>query len=76
MQYNNCHLSYNSKTCITMWKFKTIANGNIVYVSLLQQQGNNDFKFISVRFKLGCFQRKRRDIVIALSSSAAASASL
>ena len=46
----NYHLPYKTKTCITMWKFETTAKGNFVYVSLLKQQGNSDFEFISVSF--------------------------
>ena len=48
--YRNYHLPYNSKTCITIWKLETIAKCNFVYVSLLKQQGNSDFEFISVCF--------------------------
>ena len=33
-----------------MWKLETTTKGNFVYVSLLKQQGNSDFKFISVSF--------------------------
>ena len=33
-----------------MWKLETIAKGNFIYVSLLKQQGNSDFEFISVSF--------------------------
>ena len=33
-----------------MWKLETTAKGYFVYVSLLRQQGNNDFEFISVIF--------------------------
>ena len=33
-----------------MWKLETTVKGNFVYVSLLKQQGNSDFKFISVSF--------------------------
>ena len=33
-----------------MWKFETTAKGYFVYVSLLRQQGNSDFEFISVSF--------------------------
>ena len=36
-------LTYNLKTCITMWKLETTAKGNFVFVRLLKQQGNNDF---------------------------------
>ena len=36
-----------------MWKLETAAKGNFVYVSLLKQQGNSDFKFISVCFSAG-----------------------
>ena len=50
MPYYNYHLPYNTKTCITMWKLETTANFNFVYVSLLKQQGNSDFEFISVSF--------------------------
>ena len=50
MPCHNYHLPYNTKTCITMWKLKTTAKGNFVYVSLLKQQGNSDFEFISVSF--------------------------
>ena len=50
MPYHNYHLPYNTKTCITMCKLETTANFNFVYVSLLIQQGNNDFEFISVSF--------------------------
>ena len=48
--YHNYHLSYNTKTCITLWKLETTAKGNFVYVSLLKQHGNKDFEFISVSF--------------------------
>ena len=50
MPCHNYHLSYKTKTCITMWKLETTAKGNFVYVSLLKQQGNSDFNFISVSF--------------------------
>ena len=50
MPCHNYHLPYNTKTCITMWKLETTAKGNFVYVSLLKQQGNCDFEFISVSF--------------------------
>ena len=43
-------LTIKTKTCITMWKFETTAKGNCVYVSILKQQGNSDFEFISVSF--------------------------
>ena len=33
-----------------MWKLETTAKGNFVYVSLLKQRGNSDFKVISVSF--------------------------
>ena len=33
-----------------MWKLETTAKGNFVHVSLLKQQGNSDFEFISVSF--------------------------
>ena len=33
-----------------MWKLETTAKGYFVYVSLLRQQGNSDFEFISVIF--------------------------
>ena len=33
-----------------MWKLETTAKGNFVCVSLLKQQGNSDFGFISVSF--------------------------
>ena len=49
---HNYHLPHNTKTCITMWKLETTAKGNFVYVSLLKQQGNSDFEFISVSFWL------------------------
>ena len=35
-----------------MWKLETTAKNNFVYVSLLKQQGNSDFEFISVCFFL------------------------
>ena len=47
---HNYHLPYKTKTCITMWKLKTTAKGNFIYVSRLKQQGNSDFEFISVSF--------------------------
>ena len=50
MPCHNYNLPYNTKTCITMWKLETTAKGNFVYVSLLKQQGNSDFEFISVSF--------------------------
>ena len=49
MPYHNYHLPYKMKTSITMWKLET-AKGYFVYVSLLKQQGNSDFEFISVCF--------------------------
>ena len=48
-----------TKICITMWKLETTAKGNFVYVSLLNQQGNSDFEFISVSFSavmVGCIR--------------------
>ena len=33
-----------------MWKLETTAKGNFVYVSLLKQQGNSDFEYISCQF--------------------------
>ena len=48
MLCHNYHLPYKTKTCITMWKLETTAKGNFVYVSLLKQQGNSDFEFISI----------------------------
>ena len=33
-----------------MWKLNTAAKGNSVYISLLEQQGNSNFEFISVSF--------------------------
>ena len=50
MPCHNYHLPYNTKTCITMWKLETTAEGNFVYVSLLKQQGYCDFEVISVSF--------------------------
>ena len=50
MPCHNYHLPYKTKTCITMWKSETTAKGYFVYVSLLRQQGNSDFEFISVSF--------------------------
>ena len=50
MPCHNYHLPYKTKLCITMWKLGTTAKGNFVYVSLLKQQGNSDFEFISVSF--------------------------
>ena len=50
MPYRNYQLAYNTKTCITKWKSEPTAKGNFVYVSLLKQQGNSDFEFISVSF--------------------------
>ena len=50
MLYHNYHLPYNTKSCITMSKLETTAKVNFVYVSLLKQQGNGDFEFISVCF--------------------------
>ena len=43
-------LTINMKTCITIWKLETTAKGNFVSVSLLKQQGNSDFEFMSVSF--------------------------
>ena len=48
--YHNYNLPYNTKICITMWKLETTAKGNFVYVSLIKQQGNSNFEFISVSF--------------------------
>ena len=45
---HNYHLPYKTETCITMWKLETTAKGNFVYISLLKQQGDSDFEFISV----------------------------
>ena len=50
MPDHNYHLPYSTKTCIWMWKLETTAKGNVVYVSLLKQQGNSNFEFISVSF--------------------------
>ena len=50
MPYHNYHLPYNTKTYITTWKLETAAKGNFVYVSLLNEEGNSDFEFISVSF--------------------------
>ena len=50
MPCHNYHLPYKTKTCIPIWKLETTAKGNFVYVSLLKQQGNSDFEFISVSF--------------------------
>ena len=50
MPCHNYHLPYSTKTCITMGKLETTAEGNFVYVSLLKQQGNCDFEVISVSF--------------------------
>ena len=50
MPCHNYHLPYKTKTCITMWKLETTAKGYFVYVSLLRQQENSDFEFISVSF--------------------------
>ena len=50
MPCHKCHLPYETKTCITMWKLETTAKGNFVYVNLLKQQGHGDFEFISVSF--------------------------
>ena len=50
MPCHNYHLPYKTKICITIWKSETTAKGNFVYVSLLNQQGNSDFEFISVSF--------------------------
>ena len=33
-----------------MWKLETTVKGNFAYFSLLKQQGNSDFEFISVSF--------------------------
>ena len=50
MPCHNYQLPYKTKICITMLKLETTAKGNFVYVSLLKQQGNSDFEFISVSF--------------------------
>ena len=50
MPCHNYHLPYKTKICITMWKLGTTAKGYFVYVSLLKQQENSDFEFISVSF--------------------------
>ena len=50
MPCHNYQLPYTTKICITMWKLETTAKGNFVHVSLLKQQGNSDFEFISVSF--------------------------
>ena len=52
-----CHvtiITYHiiQKTCITMWKLETTAEGNFVYVSLLKQRGNFDFEVILVSFSV------------------------
>ena len=47
MPFNNYHLPYNTKTCITMSKLETTTKVNFVYVSLLKQQGNGDFDSVS-----------------------------
>ena len=50
MPCHNYHLPYKTKTCIIMWKLETTVKGNFVYVSLLRQQENSDFEFISISF--------------------------
>ena len=50
MPCHNYQLPYKTKICITMWKLKTTAQRNFVYVTRLKQQGNSDFEFISVSF--------------------------
>ena len=50
MPCHNYHLPYKTKTCIIMWNLETTAKGYFVYVSLLRQQENSDFEFISVSF--------------------------
>ena len=57
------------KTCITMWKLETTANFNFVYVSLLKQQGNSDFEFISVRFSAITVGYIRYEITVSLKSN-------
>ena len=52
---NKCAMLQLSLTIIKrklalLWKLETTAKGNFVIVSLLKQQGNSDFEFISVRF--------------------------
>ena len=73
-----------SKARHNLWRnFCLIVNGILAkettlpfsILSLLMEHILEDFALIGARFELGCFQRKRRDIVIALASSSAAVAS-
>ena len=68
MPYHNCHLPYNTKTCITMLKLETTAKGNFVYVSPLKQQENSDFDFISVVFSSVMFDYIRYQHTVSLKS--------
>ena len=52
-----------------MWKLETTANFNFVYVSLLKQQGNSDFEFISVRFSAITVGYIRYEITVSLKSN-------
>ena len=68
MPCHNYHLPYKTKTCVTMWKLETTAKGNFVYVSLLKQQGNSDFEFISVSFSavMVCYIRYQHTVSLKL----------
>ena len=66
MPYHNYHLPYNVKTCITGWKLEILAKGNFVYVSLLKQEGNSDFEFVSDRFSAVtvCYIRYQHKVLL------------
>ena len=68
MPYHNYILPYNTKTCITMWKLETTAKVNFVYVSLLNQQENSDFEFISVSFSAVTVGYIRFQLTVSLKS--------
>ena len=56
----NYHLPYYTKTCITMWKLKTTAKGNFVYVSLL----NHNKETVTLNSSLSVFRPLRSVIYV------------
>ena len=68
MPDHNYLLPCDTKTCIIMSKLETTAKVNFVYVSLLKQQGNDDFVFISVSFSAATVGYIRYQHTISLKS--------
>ena len=68
-----CHITIITyhimrKLALQCGHWKTTTKGNFVYVSLLKQQGNSDFEFISVRFSAVTVGYIRYQHIISLKS--------